>query len=919
MSGSTAVGFALVAWGMVVLTHNPGKKRPVRDWTVRVAALLVFLIALIRFSEQFFDWNLGILDEWFGHGSVHHFGRMAVHTAVCFMLTIFGLLLMDRRNSARYPAAVALLGITVASLGTSVLISFAGGFASTSSSPGMAVNTAIMFVLLGVAMLAQAWRDSGQDWLLSRRITIAFIVSGVLILSLSLAGYKITNEQYQENHRLAAELQIRARKVSRNEGDLAREAMAEMRHVLFAGMAAALGLFAGVLWLLNRELAERRFAEIKFRRTEQEAADALRESEERFRQMAENIESVFWMCNAQFTEFFYVSPACSKVWGVTQQELRDRGSCFLDRVHPDDRERVAAQFAQKQFVQKAGFDLEYRVLRKDGSVGWVRHRGFPIGSDAAELKRLVGTAEDITERKEAEEASYVSQERFRSVWERSGDGMRLTDRDGKIIAVNEAYCRLVKLPREKLEGQHFSVVYKGHGPNDGPDTYIRRFESGDIVPRLDARAQLWNSEFLDLEISNSFLELGSHGRALLGIFRDSGDRHRLEEQLRQAQKMEAVGRLAGGVAHDFNNLLLVMRTHAELLLLDEKVRTVEAAEGLEQITSAADKAANLTRQLLAFSRKQVMQSQPLLLNDIVANLTKMLNRIIGEDVRLECRYNTRLPLVQADAGMLEQVIINLVVNARDAMPNGGEVRIGTEKVVLNPGCERINAEARSGEFACLTVSDTGTGIAAEHLPRIFEPFFTTKELGKGTGLGLATVYGIVKQHGGWVEVASTVGTGATFKVLLPALPAETGQSELIQRPADVRRGTETILLVEDEDAVRMVIKESLETYGYKIFEANCAREALRMWKNSNGKIDLLLTDIVMPEGINGRDLAEHIRASNPNLSVIFMSGYSPEIAGKDTSFFRRSKTAFLQKPFPATTLLETVRQCVDEEKVLAGN
>jgi CheY-like chemotaxis protein len=295
-----------------------------------------------------------------------------------------------------------------------------------------------------------------------------------------------------------------------------------------------------------------------------------------------------------------------------------------------------------------------------------------------------------------------------------------------------------------------------------------------------------------------------------------------------------------------------------------------------------------------------------------------LNRIIGEDVRLECRYNTRLPLVQADAGMLEQVIINLVVNARDAMPNGGAVCISTEKVMLEPGYERINAEAHAGEFVCLSVTDTGTGIAPEHLPRIFEPFFTTKELGKGTGLGLATVYGIIKQHGGWVEVASSVGEGATFNVFLPALPATMDPSEGIQAPTDVQRGNETILLVEDEDAVREVIKESLETYGYKIFEASCAREALNMWQNSNGKIDLLLTDIVMPEGINGRDLAERIRAINPNLSVIFMSGYSPEIAGKDTGFFRKNKTAFLQKPFPATTLLQTVRECVDEERLAAN-
>ncbi len=268
--------------------------------------------------------------------------------------------------------------------------------------------------------------------------------------------------------------------------------------------------------------------------------------------------------------------------------------------------------------------------------------------------------------------------------------------------------------------------------------------------------------------------------------------------------------------------------------------------------------------------------------------------------------------------MLEQVLVNLVVNARDAMPDGGHVQIGTEKVSLDASCQRLNPEARPGEFVCLTVADTGTGIAPEHLPRIFEPFFTTKEMGKGTGLGLATVYGIVKQHEGWIEVVTRLGAGATFKVFLPALPADVTQADLTLRPARIRRGNETILLVEDEDAVRDVIKESLETYGYKIVEANCAREALTVWKNSKGRIDLLLTDIVMPEGMNGRDLAERIRVSKPDLSVIFMSGYSPETAGRDTGFFRRSKTAFLQKPFPATALLEAVRRCVEEKKPAAG-
>jgi PAS domain S-box-containing protein len=834
-------------------------------------------------------------------------------------LTSLSLLLIQGDSRRKYSVTVGLVAITVTSLGTAALISYAAGFSAISEVPEMAIHTACLFVLVGAGLVAKAWQESGQTWLLSRQLTGTFVGAGILILSLSLIGYKITTQQNEENARLSQQLEAQADLAKGTtarwaHSELSRERMAELRHLLLGGVLAGLGMFAGVLWLLNREVTERRSAEATLRAAENKAAEALRESEERFRQMAENIENVFWMSNADLTEFLYVSPACERVWGKSQTELYGRGLSFIDGIHALDRERIVAQLGQKQFIQKAGFELEYRVVKGDGIVRWVRHRAFPISSDAGGLKRLVGVAEDITERKEAEEAVHISQERFRSVWERSADGMRLTDSQGRIIAVNEAYCRIVKLPREELEGNSFSVAYLGHGPHDGIETYIRKFESGDIVPRLNPRVQLWNAEQLDLEISNSFLELGSQGRVLLSIFRDVSERRGLEDQLRQAQKMEAIGRLAGGVAHDFNNLLVVMRTHAELLLLDGVLRSPDEREGLEQITSAADRAANLTRQLLAFSRKQVMQSQPLLLNDVIANLTKMLNRIIGEDVRLECRYTGRLPLVQADVGMIEQVLVNLVVNARDAMPNGGEVQIGTEKVTLDAAYQRLNPEGRSGEFVCLSVADSGTGISTEHLPRIFEPFFTTKEMGKGTGLGLATVYGIVKQHDGWIEVITRAGAGTTFKIFLPALSTHTRQAEPAQRSTRIRKGNETILLVEDDDSVREVIKESLETYGYKIVEATCAREALTVWQDFNGKIDLLLTDIVMPEGMTGRDLAEHIRAAKPDLSVIFMSGYSPDIAGKDTGFFRQSKTAFLQKPFPATALLEAVRRCVDELK-----
>jgi PAS domain S-box-containing protein len=839
----------------------------------------------------------------------------------------------------------------------------------------------------------------------------------------------------------------------------------------------------------------------------------------------------------------------------------------------------------------------------------------PRAYDASSLETLQALADHgggALERLRTQEALGESEANFRSVWERSADGMRLTDKEGRITAVNEAFCRLVQLPREKLEGQIFSVAYKGHGPTDGIELYQKRFATEAIIPRLTTRTQLWNGAEVDLEISNSFIELGQRGKMLLGIFRDVSERkhaelrieafsklgqrlsaaktareaagiisevagdllgwdacsfslclpsrdllnhvlqldtiegrrvefspgleplsvtarravetggqlilkdkpdqmlpggqpfgdstrpsasimyvpirkgaeavgvmsiqsytpraydaksletlqaladhcggaldrlrmedawqttqHRLghlltqspaviyslktdgkttepawvsdnverllgytvdecygpdglfnqfhpqdrqavidglvqllakgqiardyrvrhkngeyrwvrdeqrlicdaagapveivgswvditerkvlEEQLRQAQKMEAVGQLAGGVAHDFNNMLAVIRGNAELLLMDEDQYTTEAKEGLKHMVEASERAATLTRQLLAFSRKQILQPQPLVLNEVIANLTKMLKRVMGENIDMKCDFAAPLPYVQADPGMMEQVILNFVVNARDAMPGGGKLRVATEHVQLDEAQARVTPEARAGEFVCLLVSDTGTGIAPEVLPRIFEPFFTTKAIGKGTGLGLATVYGIVQQHQGWIEVSSKVGEGTTFKVFLPAIATPAQPVAASQAGGDVRGGTETILLVEDEHAVRMTTRRMLESRGYRIHEATCAREALELWHSHAGEIALLLTDIIMPHEMTGRELAARLWEQRPGLKVIFMSGYSAEVVGKDTDFIRRTKSEFLQKPCSSRALLEAVRRCLDEIESVAAS
>ncbi len=385
-----------------------------------------------------------------------------------------------------------------------------------------------------------------------------------------------------------------------------------------------------------------------------------------------------------------------------------------------------------------------------------------------------------------------------------------------------------------------------------------------------------------------------------------------QEQLRQSQKLEAIGQLAGGVAHDFNNLLAVIRGNTELALLRPGQFGSEATECLNQVVAAADRAANLTRQLLAFGRKQVLQSQALNLNELVANLAKMLKRIIGEHLQLHTAYAPSLPTIQGDPGMIEQVLINLVVNARDAMPQGGQLTIATEEVSFDAGCVRDHPEARPGRFVTLAVRDTGTGISPEHLPRIFEPFFTTKEVGKGTGLGLATAYGTLKQHGGWIEASSQVGVGSTFTLFLPASSAAAGAPTNTTADSEPLRGNENILLVEDEDSVRRLTRRVLETFGYRVLEARSGREALDLSPSQLEQMDLLLTDVIMPGGVTGRELAERLTSERPNLKVVFTSGYSGEVLGHDTEIMRRSKTRFLSKPCSPRELLLAIRQCLDE-------
>jgi two-component system cell cycle sensor histidine kinase/response regulator CckA len=508
----------------------------------------------------------------------------------------------------------------------------------------------------------------------------------------------------------------------------------------------------------------------------------------------------------------------------------------------------------------------------------------------------------------AEEPSRAlqrSEELFRQVWEQSLDAMRLTDAEGIILRVNEAYCRLVGKPRAALEGQSFALGYAEGGRAAALARHQACFASRQNETMALRCIVLWDGREVHLEFSSSFLEVPGEPLQLLNIIRDISPRVALEAQLRQSLKMDAIGRLAGGVAHDFNNLLTVINGYSELLYAgtaDDSPQRAYVAE----VIKAGERAGNLTRQLLAFSRKQVLAPRLLDLNEVVQDMGGLLRRLIGADVDLAAVTAPGLWLVQADPGSLEQVIVNLAVNARDAMPHGGHLTIETHNVRLGEPYTSIHPEARPGPHVLLAVSDTGCGMDPATLARAFEPFFTTKG-DKGTGLGLATVYGCVKQAGGHLGVYSEVGRGTTFKVYLPRAEGQvpTGRSH---HGMELRRGTETILLVEDEPGIRELGQQVLQSCGFVVLSAGDGVEALAVADQHKGTIDVLVTDVVMPH-LGGGQLAERLSERRPGVKVLYLSGYTDDAVVRHGVLAETA--AFLHKPFTLAALTQKVREVLD--------
>ena len=558
--------------------------------------------------------------------------------------------------------------------------------------------------------------------------------------------------------------------------------------------------------------------------------------------------------------------------------------------------------------QHGTWEAETAVLHRDGheipvSLVLIVNKGLD-GRDSF----VSAIARDITGRKQTEAELKRREKYFRGLIEHASDSITVINPQAIRTYQSPSGERILGYPPETVLGRSvFEIVH----PDDLPKVQAglnQALAQLEVPVTLTARLRHRDGSWRTIQTVGTASQTETGEKQIVLNSRDLTENLKLEEQLRQAQKMEAVGQLAGGVAHDFNNILTSLSLQAELAGMNKNLPD-GVQEGLQQISADTQRAAALTRQLLLFSRRQVMQSRVVDLNQVIMNVAKMLQRIIREDVQLQLDLHPTPLLTSADPGMLDQVLINLALNARDAMTNGGWLRIATWEKTVSADDARLNPEVVPGRYVGFSVKDTGGGIAPEILPRIFEPFFTTKEAGKGTGLGLATVFGIVKQHQGWIKLDNLPGKGTTFHVYLPASSAMTVEPPEAGAKPKPSGGTETILLVEDEPAVRMTTRMILERHGYKVLEASDGTEALELWQEHRGTVSLLFSDLVMPGELSGVELGRRLAKEQPGLKVIFASGYSAEIAGRD--FQLRPEEAFIQKPFVTTHLLETVRQCLD--------
>jgi two-component system, cell cycle sensor histidine kinase and response regulator CckA len=635
------------------------------------------------------------------------------------------------------------------------------------------------------------------------------------------------------------------------------------------------------------------------------AEDALRESEERFKLSMEATNDGLWDWDIK-TDGGYFSPTYYLMLGYEVGAFACEGKVWKDLIHPDDREHALLANMDCIEGRRECFEVEYRMKAKNGEWRWILGRGKCIARDEqGHALRMVGTHVDITDRKRAEEALRASEEKYRQVVENAHDAIFIAQ-DGFIKFPNSRLATIFGYSLEELTKKPFVEFVHPDDRELVAKSHHKRMQ-GEEVPSTDSfRAVNKSGHTLWVELGSVFLSW--EGRpASLNFLRDITVEKKLESQLVHAQKMEAVGTLAGGIAHDFNNLLQAVQGYAEFLLLSKGEREPGYRE-LQEITRAARRGGELTRQLLTFSRKVESKLQPIDLNRIIEDVRSLLERTIPKMIKIEMHLTGNLHHVNADASQVEQVLMNLAVNARDAITDGGTLRIETKNVVLDEDDRRSQPELTPGKYVLLAVADTGQGMDKTILENIFDPFFTTKEVGKGTGLGLAMVYGIVKNHHGHIKCVSKPGEGTTFEIYLPAVEHPGRGAAIVTGTEVLRGGHETILLVDDDNSLRDLGQQILQAYGYTVLSAPDGDTALQVYQECRDRIDLVLLDLIMP-GMGGDQCLQRILEVNYQAKIIIASGYSSNVETEKAT--ECGAKAFIQKPYEVQQMLQMVREVLD--------
>ena len=632
----------------------------------------------------------------------------------------------------------------------------------------------------------------------------------------------------------------------------------------------------------------------------------LREREEQLRLYAEHSPAAIAMFD-QHMKYLVVSRRWMQDFGL---EGRSIIGCSHYEVFPGMPERWI-EIHRRCLMGAVERSEEDSFIRPDGTIGWLRWEIRPWHEANGSIGGIIIFCKNITKRKLAENELRWKTTFLEAQVNASPDGILVVDSQNTVILQNSRLYELFHVPESLAESKDDSVLL-GYvtAQIKNPVQFKERVAHLYAHPHEIGRdeLELLNGTILD-RYSSPVKDQSGRYYGRIWSFRDLTAQRMLEAQYRQSHKMEAIGQLAGGVAHDFNNILAVIQMQAELIQFSQGA-TKEQCDFASEIATTVERANALTRQLLLFSRREVFQPRSLDLRESVANAVRMLGRTLGENIHIQLNLTAEPAAILADPGMMDQILLNLAVNARDAMPSSGHLVIQIDVVEFDELAASHLPQARPGSFVRLSVGDNGCGIPKDILPRIFEPFFTTKDVGKGTGLGLATVFGITEQHQGWIEVESEPGRGTTFRLYFPQLmaapEAQSGGRQAAERDG---HGKETILLVEDDAALRSAVGLCLKQLGYQVLNASTGVQALEVWREKRESIDLLLTDLVMPEGMNGRELASRLLVEQPQLKVIYMSGYSAEVAGRD--FPLKEGDNFLSKPFQSAKLGKVIREKLD--------